>query len=107
MNLLNIFLLTVVETIGDFSLKEYANGGDGIYLLNGVIGYMSVVVFLIRSLRGSTVLLVNNQWDGMSSLFESVCAYLFLGERFKHTSQYIGIVFILVGMCLVDGRCSF
>lgn len=107
MNYIDIFFLALVETIGDFSLKEYANGGDLLFLMNGLIGYGSVVAFLVRSLRGSTVMMVNNQWDGMSSILESACAYLFLGERFQYTSQYLGILFILGGMCLVDGRCHF
>jgi multidrug transporter EmrE-like cation transporter len=107
MNWLNIFLLASVETIGDFSLKEYANRGHTLYLINGILGYASVVAFLIKSLRRSTVLMVNNQWDGMSSLIESAAAYIFLGERFQYASQYIGILFILAGMFLIDGTYHF
>jgi len=46
-------------------------------------------------------LLVNNAWDGMSSLTESLFAYVVLGERFDHWSQYVGLVMIVVGLFLL------
>lgn len=102
MKWLNIILLSCAEIIGDFSLKEYANNGGTMSLANGILGYIGVIVFLIKSLKGSTVLAVNNEWDGVSALVESACAYIFLGERFKCWTQYIGIVFILFGLYLVE-----
>ena len=101
---LNLFALSAVEIIGDFSLKEYANKGGLVNLGNGILGYIGVIVFLIRSLRGSTVLAVNNEWDGMSSLIESISAYVFLGERFECWTQYVGIVFIMFGMYLIERK---
>jgi len=93
--------LTLVEIVGDYGLKEYANGGGWPYLATGVVGYIGVVVALIVNLQGSSILLVNNAWDGMSTLMESLFAYFILGERFEHWMQYVGLAMIIVGLFLL------
>jgi uncharacterized membrane protein len=40
-------------------------------------------------------------WDGINALIVSGSAYLFLGERFDHFTQYVGLVFIIVGVYLL------
>ena len=101
MSVPEIFALTLTEIGGDFALKKYANDGGLMYLAIGIIGYSGVVVLLIVSLRGSTVLFVNNAWDGMSSLFESIMAMIILGERFDTSGQYLGMFMIISGMYLL------
>jgi multidrug transporter EmrE-like cation transporter len=101
MSLPQIIGLTLVEVIGDFSLKRYANEGGLMPLVTGVVGYFGVMIMLIISLQGSTVLMVNAGWDGISAIIESICAYIFLGERLDNYMQYIGIVFVIVGMYLL------
>ena len=68
MSVVEMIMMSVVEIIGDFELKEYANGGTLLHLFIGIIGYIGVVIVLIISLKGSTVLLVNAAWDGTSAL---------------------------------------
>jgi len=93
--------LSLVEIIGDFALKEFANKGGLIPLSIGLCGYISVIYLLIISLQGSSVLLVNGAWDGISALLESAAAYVFLGERFSTHSQYIGLLLIILGIYLL------
>lgn len=93
--------LAMIEIIGDFALKEYANQGGLLPLSIGIGGYIGVVYFLILSLRGSTILLVNGAWDGMSTLIEGAAAYFILGERFHNYSQYIGLLLTVVGIYLL------
>jgi multidrug transporter EmrE-like cation transporter len=98
MSYMDITSIAVAEIIGDFGYKAYANkGGIGNFALGGV-GYIGVIFFLIRSLQGSSVLLVNSAWDGISALIESVAAMVFLGERFADPQQYIGIFLIVIGL---------
>ena len=52
---------------------------------------------LIINLQNSTILMVNNAWDGTSSVIESLFAYFVLGERFDNYFQYIGVFFIVIG----------
>jgi len=90
--------LSCVEIIGDFGLKSFANDAGLAYLGVGIIGYIGVISILTYSLQGSSILLVNNGWDAISSIMESLAAFIFLGERFDHYMQYVGIVFIILGI---------
>lgn len=101
MSVPQIFALSAVEIIGDFALKEYANNGGIAMLGIGIVGYLGVVAALIVALQDSTILMVNNSWDGMSTLIESICAFVFLGERFDNYMQYVGMGLILMGMYLM------
>ena len=98
MSLYSIGLLSITEVFGDFALKKYANEGGLSYLAYGVLGYVGVVYFLVQSLRGSSVLMVNAAWDGISAFIESVLAFVVLGERFSDPNQYIGIGLIVAGL---------
>lgn len=98
MSLYSIGLLSITEVFGDFALKKYANEGGLTYLAYGVLGYVGVVYFLVQSLRGSSVLMVNAAWDGISAFIESVLAFIVLGERFSDPNQYIGVGLIVVGL---------
>lgn len=102
MSIPQIFALSVTEIVGDFSLKNYANNNGGWKMLAiGAVSYIMVVILLVISLQGSTILMVNNAWDGMSTIIESAAAYIILGERFNNYLQYVGILFIFAGMYLL------
>jgi len=101
MSLSQIFALSAVEIIGDFGYKKFANDGGIIPFVVGSIGYLGVIMMLIVSLQNSTVMMVNGAWDGISGILESICAYIFLGERFDSIYQYFGILFIAFGLYLL------
>jgi hypothetical protein len=63
MSFQQIVTLSLVEIIGDFALKEFANKGGILPFTIGIGGYIGVVYLLIISLQGSTVLMVNGAWD--------------------------------------------
>jgi multidrug transporter EmrE-like cation transporter len=97
----NIVLLSVVEIFGDFSLRWYAETNKLSFLYYGIIGYVGVVYFLIKSLRDDNVLYVNGMWDGVSGLIESAAAYIVLGDRLENPIQYAGLGFVIVGIYLL------
>jgi len=101
MSFQQIVTLSVSEIIGDFALKEFANKGGLLPLSIGIGGYIGVVYCLIVSLQNSNILLVNGAWDGISTIVESIAAYIFLGERFNSYIQYIGLVLIIIGVYLL------
>ena len=101
MSLPYVLGLSITEIVGDVALKQYANDKGMLYLGVGIVGYIGVVILLILSLQDSTLLLVNNAWDGTSSLLESLYAFIFLGERFENYLQYFGVVFIIIGLYLL------
>ena len=96
-----VVILSIIEIFGDFQLRFYAQSGALKNLGLGIIGYAGVVFALIKSLQLNNVLFVNAVWDGTSGLLESAAAYYILGDRFKTTGQYVGILFIFVGLFLM------
>jgi len=98
MSYIDIGFLCLVEIIGDFGYKEFANKGGINNFLTGTFGYIGVIYFLIRSLQNSKILLVNAAWDGLSALMESIAAFIILGERFDDPYKYIGIILIVIGL---------
>jgi len=98
MSYADIILLSFVEIVGDFGYKEFANKGTIENFTIGTIGYIGVIYCLIKSLQGSTILLVNSAWDGISTLIESLAAIIILGERFDDPLKYLGIIFIIIGL---------
>lgn len=101
MSLPQLLALSGIEIIGDTGFKYYANNAGIEYLFMGIIGYIGVVIMLVVSLEGSTLLMVNNGWDAISSLLESLFAFFILGERFQNWFQYLGVVFIVLGLYLL------
>jgi multidrug transporter EmrE-like cation transporter len=98
MSLPEIVALSCVEIVGDFGFKQFANHGGIVPFAIGTLGYIGVVAMLIIALQHSTIMMVNGAWDGISGLFESAAAYIFLGERFHHPLQYLGLILIAVGL---------
>lgn len=98
MSFIDIGTLTICEIVGDFGYQYFANGGGIVPFAVGTTGYIGVIYFLIKSLQGSTILLVNGAWDGISAIIESIAAFIILGERFDSIYQYIGLLFIIVGL---------
>ena len=98
MSYLDIGGLVLTEIVGDFGFKAFANNGGIQNFVYGSLGYVGVVYFLIKSLQGSQVLLVNAAWDGLSALVESLAAILFLGERFDDPMKYVGVILIIMGL---------
>jgi multidrug transporter EmrE-like cation transporter len=101
-----IILLSVVEIYGDFALRFYAQTNKASYLMHGLVGYAGVVYFLIQSLRLDNLLYVNGMWDGVSGILNSVAAYTILGDRLKHSSQYLGLGLIISGIAMMKNHCS-
>lgn len=103
---MTIIFLSLVEIYGDFSLRFYAQTSRPLYLWHGIAGYAGVVYFLIQSLRLENVLYVNGMWDGLSGIIESAAAYVILGDRLKHWTQYLGMVLIISGILLLKNQTS-
>lgn len=101
MSLPQVLALSVTEIFGDYSLKQYANDKGLHFLGMGIAGYIGVVILLVIALQDSNLLMVNNAWDGTSSIMESIFAYVVLGERFDNYLQYVGAISIILGLYLL------
>lgn len=101
MSLPQIFALSAIEIVGDVAFKLFANDSGIVYLAIGVVAYAVMTGVFIVALQGSSILTVNNSWDAMNTVLQSLVAYFFLGERFEHYTQYLGIGFVVLGMYLM------
>lgn len=97
----NVSLASAIEIFADFQLRWYATSNVLSHLWQGIAGYGGVIFFLIRALRSENVLYVNALWDGMSGLIESIAAYVILGDRLSSGQEYVGVLFIMVGVFLM------
>jgi len=98
MSVFDISALSMAEIIGDFGFKGVARVGDLKSWMTGLGGYAGVIYFLIKSLRVGNVLYTNAAWDGISAVLESLAAFFIAGERLTNKWQYLGVVFIILGL---------
>jgi multidrug transporter EmrE-like cation transporter len=94
----DIGALILTEIVGDFGFQKFANHGGLVPFVTGISGYIGVIYFLIRSLQGSQILLVNAVWDGLSALLETLAAMIILGEYFDDPWKYVGVALIIIGL---------
>lgn len=106
MSLVDILQLSLAEIVGDFGYKYFANEGGIANFAIGTTGYIGVAYFLIKSLQGSQVMLVNAGWDGMSAIIETMAAFIFLGERLDDPLKYFGILLIIMGLFFLKLPCT-
>jgi len=101
MPFIDILSLSVAEIFGDFSFRWYAQTNTLSYFWGGIVGYIGVIYYLIRSFRHDNVLYVNGMWDGVSGVIESIAAFIILGDRLETPIQYIGLVMTVAGIVLL------
>jgi len=102
MTLLNVCLMTVIEIFGNFNIQKYAQSNEYQHLFLGILGYIGVIFFLIRSFGHGNMLWVSAMWEGMIIVLGSAFAYFYLEERFHHPIQYLGILLGLMAMLCVN-----
>jgi len=90
------------EIFANSNLQKFAANNVLMHLVLGILGYAVVLFFLVRSFGHGNMLWVTTMWEGMIILLSAIYAYFFLGERFTHWVQYLGILFALSAMCCVQ-----
>jgi multidrug transporter EmrE-like cation transporter len=93
--------MSMTEIFGNFNIQKYATSNKYQDLLLGVLGYIGVIFFLARSFSHGNMLWVSTMWEGMIIVLGSFFAYFYLGERFHHPVQYLGIILGLLAMSCV------
>lgn len=103
MSVADITLMSLAEIVGDFGWKGVARAPSAQSWAQGIIGYIGVIYYLVRSLRIGNVSYVNGMWDGVSGIIETIAAYVILGERLNTWEQYLGIFLICAGLVFLKG----
>ncbi len=103
-----IVFASLIEYFGDSSLKYYARTSELKYLFLGTNFYLVIVGMLVYILKYINVSYMNLAWDGSSAILETLLAFILMGERLNNTVQYLGGVFIIIGMiCLNYGSIPY
>lgn len=103
MSLLDVTIMSLAEIVGDFGFKGVARSGGAVNWGTGLMGYVGVIYYLIKSLRVGNVTYVNGMWDGVSAILETAAAYFLFGERLNSPSQYMGLGLIIAGLFTLKG----
>lgn len=93
-------LLTLVELVGDTSLRHYAKTDASLFLGIGTAAYLGLVYILQWAYRTEKLAIVNGYWDAISNILTTLVAYFILGEALTNT-QLTGLVLISSGMYLL------
>lgn len=102
MTVLNVALMSLAEIFGNVNMKWYAQSELGHHLMGGIFSYAFVLFFLIRSFGHGNMLWVTSMWEGMIVILSSIVAFFYLGERFDHPIQYLGILLAVLAMVCVN-----
>lgn len=97
-----IFLANISEFSSDASFKFFARTSKPFYLYSGVIFNIFIMYLLYEILKISNLVYMNALWEGTGLIFESVLAFILLGETLSNTYQYFGLFFTIVGMTLLN-----
>jgi multidrug transporter EmrE-like cation transporter len=91
--------LTLVELVGDTSLKRYALTGESIFLYIGYVSYAGLVYILQHVLKTESLAITNGFWDALSNILTTV-AGIAMGESLSF-KQICGLLLISGGLFLL------
>lgn len=94
-------LMSSAEIFGNSNFQQFAQSRQSRHFFMGLFGYIGVVFFLIKSFGHGNMLWVTSMWEGMIIIMSASYAYFYLGERFSHPVQYLGILLGLLAMFCV------
>jgi multidrug transporter EmrE-like cation transporter len=92
--------LTLVELIGDVSLRDYSKNDNPASLVVGTASYLGLEAILISKLKNNKLAIINGYWDGLSNI-ATTCASLALGESLT-SLQIAGLLMISVGLFMLE-----
>jgi multidrug transporter EmrE-like cation transporter len=106
MTVLNVLLMTLSELFGNTHLKWFSENKDRWHLTMGLLAYMSVIFFLIRSFSSKSMMWTCVMWEAMIVIGGAIVAYFVFGEKFTHWIQGVGILLALGAAVCVNYECD-
>jgi len=92
-------LMTVIESVSDASLKQYAKTDDPKFLVLGESAYLGQGYVLQLALRNNKLGIVNAYWNGMTNITNGLIG-MAMGETYTGY-QIAGIGLITAGILLL------
>lgn len=91
--------MAACETFADYNLKVFAKDNLPGNMISGIAGYGGVIYFLQAALRKEKLFRVNNFWNALTSVSNTVLG-VSMGESIAW-SQILGVLLIVTGILLV------
>lgn len=92
-------VMAAFETFADYNLKRFAKDNLPGNIFGGIAAYGAVVYLLQAALRKDKLFRVNNYWNALTSISDTVVG-VSMGESITW-SQILGVVLIVCGILLV------
>ena len=93
------FAMAATETFADYNLKVYAQSDNPANIITGTTGYAGIVYLFQRALRKDKLFRVNNYWNALTSLSNTIVG-VSMGEEINQM-QMLGVALIVAGILLV------
>lgn len=93
-------LLSIVEAVGDYAIKRYAQGAAWPFLAAGAGVYLSLVGLLVWLFKTLGLAITNSYWDATSNIISMVVAACFLKESYT-LKQWLGMGVVGLGLVLI------
>lgn len=106
MTILNVLAMTVAELFGNAHLKWYAENDKYHHLGLGVLAWLVVLIFLVKSLKSKSLMWTCIMWEAAIVAGGALVAYFVFGEKFTHWIQWLGILFALGAAICVNWDCG-
>jgi len=105
MTILNVLLMTIAELFGNAHLKWFAENGKKHHAILGLAAWLVVLVFLVETLKGQSMMWTCIMWEAMIVLGGAITAYIVFGEKFSHWVQWLGVLFALGAAVCINYEC--
>ena len=98
---LYVVLISIIETVGQGSIK-YANSHGLPYItLIGVISYVIISLILYHLYSHENMAIINAWWNIITSITVTLSGIFIFKETLRH-SEIIGIIMIIAGACFLS-----
>lgn len=106
MSFMYVLAMTAAELIGNAHLKWFADEGKHHNLMFGILAWMAVLFFLIKTLASSSMMWTCIMWEAMIVIGGAITAWLFFGEKFTHWIQWLGLIFAVAAAICINYNCG-
>ncbi len=96
-------MLTCVEAVGDFSLKQSVVSDSQGWRAFGHLSYLGLSQVLYSLLQSSKLSILNAYWDATSNVVTYAIGWLWFGESIT-AAQHLGFALTLAGAWLLRER---
>jgi multidrug transporter EmrE-like cation transporter len=106
MSFINVLIMTAAELVGNTHLKWFADEGNHHNLVFGVMAWMAVLFFFIRTVSSASMMWTCIMWEAMIVVGGALTAWFFFGEKLTHWIQWLGLFFAVAAAVCINYNCA-